>query len=371
MEQSKGKIGVKEFIAIIILMTGTKLADDTPAILYEKLSNAGWVAPLIIGVISIIPVFLLIKVTTTYQNKNLIEVVDHVFGRIIGFFIILFLWIISYSALIIDSAIYTDIIGTMYFVRTPTIVIYALLMAVCAYGGKRGFEQIGSTAWAVIPYIKASLFLALILSFNKGNFAFIHPIFGPGEWEVLKESTLKLSIFADLLFIFILYPLVKSKKDFTRGVWISLIILSIELTLAMLAYVFLFDYKTVEMLNYPFHEAIRSVEMGFLSNMETFFFPFWLISSFVRFSVYIYITAILFGRLFKIDHFEYVIPSIATLVVFIGLIPESPTHSIFELRETLINLTTPVYFILPFLLWIVAKLKGDFKHDNKNGSKDG
>ncbi|MFD2043911.1 endospore germination permease [Ornithinibacillus salinisoli] len=368
MEQSKGKIGIKEFIALTVLMTGTKLADDTPAILFEKLMNAGWMAPIIIGVLFIIPIALLMKVITSYQNKSLIHVIDHLFGRFLGFFIIFILWGISYSALIIDSAIYTDIIGTMYFTRTPTIAIYGLLMAVCAYGGKRGFEQIGSISWAVIPYIKVSILIAAVLSFHQGQMDFLFPILGPGEWAIIKESTLKLSIFGDLLFIFILFPFIKSEKDFRRGVWISLLIIVIELTLAMLMYLFMFDYQSVMMLNYPFHEQIRTIQLGFLTNMETFFFPFWLVASFVRFSVYIYISAILFGRLFKIKHFEYAIPALATLVVFIGLIPESPTQSIFELRQTLINMATPLYFVLPGLIWIVAKLKGDLKHDKAKNS---
>ncbi|MUK90263.1 endospore germination permease [Ornithinibacillus sp. L9] len=368
MEQSKGKIGIKEFIALTILMTGTKLADDTPAIIYEELQNAGWIAPLIVGALSIIPIALLIRVVTSYQDKGLIQVIDHLFGRFIGFLIIFILWGISFFALIIDTAIYTDIIGTMYYSRTPTIAIYALLMAVCAYGGKKGFEQIGSISWAVLPYIKVSVLIALVLSFFQGQTSYLFPILGPGEWEVIKESSLKLSIFGDFIFIFILVPFIKSTKDFNRGVWISLCIIVAEVTLAMMIYVVMFDYQSVMMLNYPYHELIRTVQLGFLTNMETFFFPFWLIASFVRFTVYMYIAAMLFGRLFKIKEFEYAIPALATLVVFVGSIPESPTQSIFEIRARLIDVSTPIYIILPLLIWIVAKFKGDLKHDKAKES---
>jgi spore germination protein KB len=94
--------------------------------------------------------------------------------------------------------------------------------------------------------------------------------------------------------------------------------------------------------------------------------PFWLIASFVRFSIYLYVNAILFGHLFRIRHFEYLIPSIATLIVFLGMIPESPTFTIFDLREKLLLIATPLFFFLPCLLWLVAQLKGEFKRANKS-----
>lgn len=43
MKQDKGKIGIKEYFAIISLTIGAKLSDDTPAIIYENAKMpAGW-----------------------------------------------------------------------------------------------------------------------------------------------------------------------------------------------------------------------------------------------------------------------------------------------------------------------------------------
>lgn len=187
-----GKIGIREYVAIVVLMVGTKLGDDTPAILYKSLMNAAWMAPIIMGIIAVIPIYLLMRTVSLYPGKNLMDIIIHLFGKYIGFFVLFVLWIEISIAVIIDSAIYTDIIGTMYFNKTPTIVIYGLLMLVCAYGAKRGLEQIGSVAWSLIPYIKGSLFIALILTLTNGQLGFLFPVFGPGEFEVIKQSSMKL-----------------------------------------------------------------------------------------------------------------------------------------------------------------------------------
>lgn len=362
MEHQTGKIGIREYVAIVTLVIGTKIADDTPEILYDKLGNAAWISIILIGLIAAVPIFFLIKILTRHPNKSLMDVSQIYFGKVISFFIIFLLWIVGTLAVIIDSAIYTDIIVTMYFTRTPTIIIYTILIAVSAYGAKKGLEQVGSVAYAVLPYIKLTLFLALMLTFFHGEIEYIFPILGPGIWEIAKQSTLKLSILGDFLYIGALAAFVKSSGEFKKGTWISLIILLIETPLAVLGYLILFDYESVQLVNYPFHETIRYVSVGFLTNLETFFFPFWLIASFVRFAIYIYLSAIIFGWLFKIRNFEYVIPSLATLIVLIGIIPETPTFSLLSLRKTLLNVITPFFFTLPILIWIMAKLKGDLKN---------
>ncbi|WP_180968276.1 GerAB/ArcD/ProY family transporter [Cytobacillus massiliigabonensis] len=368
MEDSKGKIGIKEFIAIIILSIGTKLTDDTTVILYKQIENAAWMSPFVIGALSIIPIYLLIKVLNIYESKNLADVINHLFGRFIGFFILMILWLILFSALTIDSAVYTDIISTMYFDKTPAIMIYALLMFVSAFGAKKGIEHIGSVAWSVIFWIKFSLLAALILTLMQGEYLFLFPIFGNGVWDIVKESSYRTSINADFLYLGLIYPYLKSKKDFKKGTWIALLFIVTEVSISLAAFVMLFDYKGIQMMDFPFHETIRYIQVGFLENIETFFFPFWLIASFIRFSFYLYMVAILFGSLFTIKNFEHLLPIIATLVVFLGIIPENPTFTIFNLRENLLFITTPIFIFLPCLLWAAAKFKGDFKHEKTKAS---
>ena len=45
-------------------------------------------------------------------------------------------------------------------------------------------------------------------------------------------------------------------------------------------------------------------------------------AAFIRFAAFLYICALMFGHLFKIKDFEYLIPSLATIYLLIGIIPE-------------------------------------------------
>ncbi|MEH7384026.1 GerAB/ArcD/ProY family transporter [Bacillus sp. JJ1521] len=326
MEQSRGKIGIREYVAIVILVIGVKLSDDTPIILVRSLSNAYWMAPLVIGLVSIIPIYLTIKVITAYKNKNLHDVILRLFGKYIGTFLSCILLLTFFLALTYDSAIYVDIIGTMYFSQTPYLMIYFVLMIVCAYCAKKGIEHIGTVSWLVLFYIKFSLFISLILALKESSLAFIFPIFGPGYVDVIKVSTTHISLFGEFFFMGLIAPYIVSAKAFKKGTWIAFGIIVIELTLAFLIYLFAFDYEGLKMLDYPYQELIRLIRFGFLTNIETFFFPFWIIASFIRFTVYIYLISIFLGGICKIQTFEYLAPTIATIVVIFGMAPEAPTY---------------------------------------------
>ena len=369
MDKTKGTIGTREFIAIIILTIGTKLADDTPSLFFSSMGSAAWMAPIIIGVTTILPVFFILKIFTIYPNKTFVEIIKEVFGKYVGFFVLFALWIIQIYALIIDSSIYTDIMGTMYFNDTPTIVIYAVLISVAAYGAKKGFEHISSYAWIIIAGVKVTALTVLVLIVLQGRPEFIFPLFGTGKWEIIKGSTSYISIFSDLFYFAFIASYLKSTKVLKKGMWIGLAFITIEISTAIMSYVMLFDFNGIKLIDYPYHESIRTIQLGFIRNTESLFFPFWLIATFARFSFYFYISVLLFSTLFKISQKEFIIPILATLIVFFGMIPETPTFAIYTLRGEFLKLVTPVFLFLPFVIWVLAKLKGGSKNDKKKAAE--
>src|SRR5699024_10605005 len=140
-------IGMKEYIAIAIFLIGIKATDDIPAMLFETLQNAGWLGPLIGGLLAILPLYLLLQLAQNYEGKQAVDLFYHILGKPLGFIVLFFLWCAGFVYIVLDTAVYADIISTMYFVRTPTFVLYAILIAVSAYGAKKGLGKIGSVSW--------------------------------------------------------------------------------------------------------------------------------------------------------------------------------------------------------------------------------
>ncbi|SEM60653.1 spore germination protein (amino acid permease) [Mesobacillus persicus] len=363
MKQTEGKIGIREYTAIIMLSVGTKLTDDTPTVLFNSAKNSAWISLILIALLSIVPIWFLVKVFSVHQDKNLHDLNVYLFGKVLGHIISVGMLAFGFSALVLDSAIYVDIISSMYFTKTPSIAIYVVLVIVCGYGAKRGLQHIGSTAWLTLFYLKITLLFALAFAFYKGNTKLIFPLWGPGYWEIVKTAGSKMSIFADFYYLGIIAPMIDSFKSFKKGAFVAFAVVVPEILLALMIYVMLFDFTSIEVISYPFHEMILYISIGFLTNVETFFLPFWLVAAFVRFAFYFYLVLILFGAIFKIKEYEYLVPVISILVIFLGVFPKSAAFTIPGLREWMLTILSPMFFLLPCFMWLIAKVRGDFKNE--------
>jgi len=241
MKQQLGKLGIREYISIIVLMTGAKATEDTPNALYNAVQSSAWMIPILSGVFFVIPLFLLLKTMSLFQGKNLFEVIQKLFGKYIGFIVCLMIFFITLFAVSFDTRTYTEIIRSFYFTTTPDVIIYALLMFTCAYGAKKGIGPIGSVAYLVVFYAIITLAIAFLLSQQDSDIQAIFPIWGTGKLELLKESALRLHLYADFIIAALLIPYMKSNKDFQKGTWLSFIFIIIQLSISIFIYLCLFD----------------------------------------------------------------------------------------------------------------------------------
>lgn len=366
MKQPPGKLGFREYTSIAILMIGSKTTENTPASLYNDAQSAAWMIPLISGGIYLIPMFLLLKTLSVFQGKDLVAVTRKLLGKYIGFFVLLYLSIISSLAFSFDSRMYTDIIRAYYFNTTPVVVIYAIFVFVCVYGAKKGIQHIGSVAYLLIWYVIASFGFALLLSTKDNSIQAIFPFWGSGIQDILKNSIHSTTLFADLIILAALLSNMSSTKDFVKGTWFAFILNIIHISAAVFVFICLFD-RSLGGLGYPFHTAIRYFSIGnFLANVETLFLPVWLMAAFIRFAGLLYINAKIFGDLFHIKDFVYLVPALGAIYLMVGMIPETPLDVGLEFKAKIRLIAGPTFAAISVLLWAVALLKGEFKHAKNN-----
>ncbi|WP_338470597.1 GerAB/ArcD/ProY family transporter [Niallia sp. XMNu-256] len=368
MKQQPRKIKIREFIAIMISVIGAKATEDTPVGIYNQVQNAAWMIPILTGILFILPLFLLLKTLSLFEGKGLFQGIQLIFGKSIGFVVCLIVFFMHTSVVSFDARTYSDIIRSFYFPTTPYLVISGILMFVCAYGAKKGIEHIGSVAYLVVFYLMISLSVAWMLSLQDTSLDAIFPLLGTGGMEILKTSTLRFNLYVEFIVAALLIPYMASMKEFKKGTWFTLFFMIILLSSSILVYVCLFD-RSIDAIGFPFHTLIRYISLGnFLSNVEVLFFPVWIIGSFIRFSVAIYFGALMFGQIFKIKDFEYLIPALTLIYLLIGFIPEAPADVSVDYKPIIRDIAGYTYVTLAFLIWIVALLKGDFKHAKKKTS---
>lgn len=354
----KDLIGIREFFSIIVFLISTKATDMTTTKLFGDTLNASWMVIIGSFVIILPSIIFLNLVLKKYQTKNLIELLQLAMGRYVAFgigFILFFILLVNTS---VESRSYADQLITMNFPKTPLFILYIALLLIGLWGAKKGWEALGSVAWMIFPYVTIALGILVFLLAKDAVINRIFPLFGPGKWEVAKSSFNNVSIFAEAIFISMLYPYVKDHKTYTRGLFGSLAYSVLMMVILYICYTLVFDYQSVGKITYSFNEATRLVSIGrVISNIETFFLTFWLLVIIVKFAVYLYLVSMLFGYVFNIKEFEHTLIPITVLVLLLGMIPTNMIDNIFIIKQKIINYSKYMYLLLPPLLWLILKVK--------------
>ncbi|MCT2536969.1 endospore germination permease [Aquibacillus koreensis] len=352
----------REMFALVTLLVGIKFADTTPALLAQKGQNAFWMIP-IISFLIIFPSFLLlIYLLKRYKDKNLVELLEKVLGRFFGKSLGFLLFILAYATLIFDSRNYVEQIKLLYYPQSPTLIISIVFMAVIFFCAKRGFEVIGFTSWIGLPLIKFAVFLLAALIFKEAVWNRIFPIFGSGVQVIVMEGVKNSSIFLEFFLLTIAYTAFKDTKFFRRGSYFGGLFVIFEIILFFLLYTVIFDYNSIDKIAFPFHEITQYINFGdYFTNIETFFMVFWLFAGFMRFIILLYLITWIFGAVFNINEFEPLLFPFAFLALMIGVIPENAIVNELIIRDLLLDISTPLFVLFPFILWIVALCKGELK----------
>ncbi|WP_409250810.1 GerAB/ArcD/ProY family transporter [Bacillus sp. SCS-153A] len=356
------KLKTRELTAIVLLLIAIKISDMTAVLLAQDTKNAFWMVP-VISFVTILPtVLMMLHLLKKHKDQNLIGVINKTFGKYIGGFVGFIFFAISFAALTIDSRNTIDVLETIYFRESPSMILYAIFMFICVLAAWKGFQVLGSVTYLMLPYLKIAMLLLGVLMVKEVIFLRVFPLFGEGLKTLVWEGVKRASLFTELIILSMAYPSIKDKENYHKGILGGGIFALLELTAFFFLYCTFFDYKSIDKNAYIFHEVTQYISIGgFFTNMETFFMAFWLVASFVRFTIYLYFAAWIFGEVFSIKEFRPLMLPLAFMVVIFGSIPEDAITNVLFLRNYLLTMITPVVLAFPFLVWITAKIKGVFQ----------
>ncbi|MDW8800843.1 endospore germination permease [Clostridium sp. A1-XYC3] len=363
-KQPNNKTGTREFFAMIAFTIGMQAADTTPTLLFKEAKSAAWMMVLISSVIPSVCLLILLRILKKYENKGLVEIIYQLTGKYIGFILssTLTILIILFSA--INTRSYIDILSNVFFLNTPVIVLYFILMVGSSLIAYHGLEAIGRFAWISFPYVSLALTIYVILVIKNLNFGFLFPIFGCGIKNIIKGGITNSTLFGEVIFFTIFFPYVRNYNSYKTANIIGLGFVTFVISSFCAIYMMAFDYPPAVIINFPYQTLARLIYVGrFLGNLEAFFLAFWVIGSIIRFSVYIYMDAAFLGKTLRLEEFEPLIPLCAALTMAIGMIPENFFHIIEVAKTFLLKIALVFIYSLPFILLIISKLKGDCKNE--------
>lgn len=355
---SNNKIGTRELTAIIMYMLGIELSNATPTFLFKDGKNAAWMLPFVSGLIAFISLGILLKLLKKYENKGLMDIVYELTGKYVGFIIGMLLFFIMLFYAAINSRSYVDIINVVFFIKTPTIILYIILIGSSLFIAKRGFEAIGRTSYITQPYVLTAVFVYLVLILRQCHFEYLKPILGAGIKEIITSGAKNSSMFADIIVISVIYKKVIGYKEYKLASIIGLSFGIIIVSIFCMIFVAVFDYPPVVIINYLFHTAARVIYVGrFIGNMEAFFLIFWLVAALVRYSVYIYIGTAFLAYTLQLKEVKPLLLLFSALALMFGMLPENYFQAVELIKRMVMGYSGFFIYSLPVILFMLSNIK--------------
>lgn len=357
---SEEKIGYHEALTLLVITLSAKIYLSFPRNMALLGNAAGWIIVLLSGIYSLVGYFFISSLLRRYPGKNIIQISHQLGGSIIGKVIGVgfFLFFLAITSLYLRQFAESFILAILP--RTPISVLTLFFLILLIYATLLGVETISRVAWLLGPYLLTALIVILCFSLPQASVNYLTPILGPGPIPLLKYSVTNISVFAEIILLGIIAPLIRDRNRINRiGVISLLAALIINMGIVSLSTA-VFNFSAIQRMIFPVFQLTRLIAYGeFIQRVEAVFVFLWFFWAGIQLSGLFYGTVTSFTQTFLIKNYRPLVFPIAVLIFTISLIPASMTEAV-ELNDYVYRPSplgiyyTAAAFGLPLLLWLVS-----------------
>lgn len=330
----------------LILSGGTKAKQDT------------WISTLV-AILAIIPMILIYgKIHKMFPNKHLFEIVDIVFGKIIGKIIsILYIWYFLHLGAICIRNI-TEFIQVVSFQETPQFVPNIFITLLIIYMIKSGIEVLGRWGKFVLPFVLILLLVVGILSISEFKYQNIKPILYNG-WTPIFTSALSIFSFpfGEIVVFLSIFHTLKNTDKIYKNYFLAVFIAGITILLTILKNTFALGYPLVSNNYFPSYYTNMIISIGFLQRIEATTSAVLILCGFAKACICIFAACIGFSYILKIPAYKDMVVPISLLASVLAIILYSSTMQIVEFLEVYKYYALPFQVFLPILILVVGLIR--------------
>ncbi len=325
----------------------------------KKASQDIWISILLSMVMALPFLIIYARLLSLFPSKNLFEIIEEVFGKIVGRFIILIftLYFLHLGALVIRNV--TEFVQIVSFPETPQFFIAFSVGLLVIYMVKNGFEVLGRLTEPLLYLIVITAFCTILLSVSKMDLSHIKPVLYKGWKPILKSGFFLFTFpFAEtIVFTVILGSLKQNSKPYKVYI-LSLIIGGAFILVISIRNILVLGVSNMLTHYFPTYSAVSLIEIGdFLERIETIAVIVFILSSFVKISVCLFAASMGFSKLFNFNDYTQIAAPIAFLMLNLSFILYNNIMEMFEWLDIYPYYVIPFQIILPLIIWITAEVK--------------
>lgn len=366
MEQ-KITFGSWEAVCLLITMISTKAVLNFPRVMAENGGTAGWLLVIYISLLAFAAFFVITRLYSKFEGKDLLDIGESIGGKpvkiVVGIVIIVFLIILS--SLILRT--FSEEMKIMGLTQSPisfVMLFFAVGMIISVY---YGIESIVRFQAILVPISVISFTLFIIALFPSAHITNFYPILGNGVYDIFVEGSLRVSSYAELIFLFLIPPFIKTGENFRKVGYAALGICT--LVLLSLTAVFLGAYPYPAAIDgfLPAYQLARMVDFDrFFQRVESILVVTWATIGFMYLSTAFFFIVYVFRKTFDLKYQRPLIWPFIILIFNISLLPASLIETIELDTRYFRNWAWTVTFGFTILILLIGKF---VRRNEKTGKK--
>ncbi|RAP77162.1 endospore germination permease [Paenibacillus montanisoli] len=257
--------------------------------LLDKAQRDSWISVLLAGGLFMIWVVLLYSALGKNRDKHLFQWLKLTYGATVSYFLagLACIYVFTLSTITLKDTV--TWIHLSFSTRTPTIVLAAALLVVCAYNAYKGIQSIANTAAIFLPFVVLFGFYVMTANYPNKDYSLLKPYLEFGMNPVWHGTIYVMSGLLELSLLLFIRQYIRKRISFMSLVLLTLIL--IGLTFGPLVGALIeFGPKHASHLRFPAYEEWRLVTIGhFIEHMDFLSIYQWFSGAFLRISLTLFL----------------------------------------------------------------------------------
>lgn len=340
----------KELTCILINIITVKMLFSFPRTLVLNSANSAWIQMAFMSLISCVAFWFIIFLYRKAEMKSLMELSNEIGGRglkiVVG---LLLTGVLLFNSSLTMRAL-PESIKTVLLPLTPMSLLIFILGIVIAIGAYMGIFSIARIHAIYIPLSIVFLAIFFILLFPDAEITNLFPVLGKGTYNIFVDGLSSVSIFSDVIVLFVLLPFCGSYDRVKKASHKALIISSVINILIVLFYNLVYSYPSSKEFMLPVYQMTRLIKIGdFFQRLEALFEFVWSFAVLLYSSLYLFVLCYIWKETFDLEYYKPLILPFSIIMCATAYLPSS-TVKMSGIQNITSLISIPVSFVLPIVI---------------------
>lgn len=357
---SNGKISLRQAMFAVLVITHTPTLRIAPIATAAVAKQAAWLAPVIPFILLLPVIFALKSIYKKHQEKSFTEILEAVFGRLVGKILTLLYILFMIMLLAVNSRSTAEqLVLSIFTAAKPPLFIFVMLavVAFCVYRG--GVTVIFRMGEVILPFLVVAFVVLCALVGQNFKLSRLTPVSYLDVLPVIKSSFSINGVESHLPMIFLLGNYINNKEKIGKYCTLTaLMYLLLNLVLIVIV-VGTLGAETTANAPLAFFTAVKLISVfGSIERIEPIVVAFWILSDFMLISVTLLSLLNMYKSLFKLSETRNLIVISLIITYFLASILGT---NMFEAQRFVEVLLIPVFvfagYVMPIIVYFVGRVR--------------